>query len=180
MTPIDTAALECLSRTDDFESVVYDPSGDVLYVTSGNCCNAGLPTVYYWDNSGPPPVLKSKAYPFNPTVWKLTRVGGHFTPTSWQALPEGEDPTAAGWRPGTGMYYGKNGYLRTYDFATNAHRLEDHLGVAQQHRRRRLHRREHCVHHHRHEGHVDGPHHRDLRLDGPASTPFDGSRRSRA
>ena len=26
MTLIDTAALECLSRTDDFESVVYDPS----------------------------------------------------------------------------------------------------------------------------------------------------------
>ena len=124
VTPIDTAALECLSRTDDFESVVYDPSGDVLYVTSGNCCNGGLPTVYRYvdDDNNPvtPPVLQPTSYPFNPTVWKLTRVGGHFKPTSWQALPEGEDPTAAGWRPGTGMYYGKNGYLRTYDFATNA------------------------------------------------------------
>lgn len=119
VTPADTAGLECLSRTDDLESVVYDASADVLYVTSGNCCNAGLPTVYYWDNTTTPATLKSMAYPYHPTVWKLTRVGGHFTPTSWQALPDGEDPTAMGWRPGTGLYYGKSNYLRTYDFATN-------------------------------------------------------------
>ena len=107
-TPIDTAAFECLSRTDDFESLVYDPSGDVLYLTSGGCCTPGLPA----------------GYPKHPTVWKLTRSGSTFVPSQWQALPETEDPTAAGWRPGTGtgfgMYYGKNNFVRTYDFATNA------------------------------------------------------------
>ena len=99
----DTGANECLSRTDDFESVIYDPTADVLYVTSGGCCTAGLPT----------------GYPMHPTVWKLTRQSGHFVPTSWQALPEGQDPTAAGWRPGTGMYFGKGTKIKTYDFATN-------------------------------------------------------------
>ena len=105
----DTAAFECLSRTDDFESIVYNPGtnpgvDDVLYVTSGGCCTAGLPA----------------GYPKHPTVWELTRNGsGKFTPSRWQALPETEDPTAAGWRPGTGMYYGKNKTVRTYDFATN-------------------------------------------------------------
>lgn len=99
----DTGALECLSRTDDFESIVYDPTADVLYVTSGGCCAGGLPA----------------GYPKHPTVWKLTRSGSTFVPSQWQALPETEDPTAAGWRPGTGMYYGKNNFVRTYDFATN-------------------------------------------------------------
>ncbi len=103
-TPIDTAAFECLSRTDDFESLVYDPTADVLYLTSGGCCTGGLPT----------------GYPKHPTVWELTRSGSTFVPSRWQALPETEDPTAAGWRPGTGMYYGKNNFVRTYDFATNA------------------------------------------------------------
>ena len=70
---------ECLSRTDDFESVIYDSTADVLYVTSGNCCTGNLPP----------------GYPYHPTVWKLTRNGSdHFVPTQWQALPEGEDPTA--------------------------------------------------------------------------------------
>ncbi|MGZ4676692.1 MAG: PKD domain-containing protein [Acidimicrobiia bacterium] len=99
----DTGANECLSRTDDFESVVYDPTGDVLYVTSGNCCTAGLPA----------------GYPYHPTVWELERVAGHFTPTHWQALPDGQDPTAGGWRPGTGIYFGKSNKIHTYDFATN-------------------------------------------------------------
>ncbi len=103
----DTAASECLSRTDDFESLVYDPTADVLYLTSGGCCTAGLPT----------------GYPKHPTVWELTRSGNTFVPSRWQALPETEDPTAAGWRPGTGsgsgFYYGKNNFIRTYDFATN-------------------------------------------------------------
>ena len=90
------------TRTDDFESIVYDPDHDVLYVTSGNCCNAP---------AGQPP--------YHPTVYKLTRVAGAFSPTSWQALPEGEDPTAAGWRPGTGMYFGKGSKIKTYDYATN-------------------------------------------------------------
>ena len=101
--PGDTAADECHSRTDDFESVVYDPTSDVLYVTSGNCCTAGLPV----------------GYPNHPTVWKLTRLFGHFFPTSWQALPEGTDPTAAGWRPGVGLYFGHGTSIQTYNFATN-------------------------------------------------------------
>ena len=44
---------------------------------------------------------------------------GHFVPTSWQALPEGTDPTAAGWRPGVGLYFGKGTSIQTYNFATN-------------------------------------------------------------
>ncbi len=53
-------------------------------------------------------------------MWKLTRQSGHFAPSQWQALPETEDPTAAGWRSGTGMYFGKGTKIKTYDFATNA------------------------------------------------------------
>jgi PKD repeat protein len=94
-----------ITRADDLESVVYDGSG-TLYVTSGNCCNTPTP--------GPP---------YFPTVYKLTKdVPGHtgqFWPKSWQALPEGQDPTAAGWRPGVGMYYGKGTKIKTYDFASN-------------------------------------------------------------
>ena len=87
------------SRTDDLESIVYDEANDVMYVTSGNCCGVA---------------------PFNPTVFKLTRNGsGDFTPTSWQPLPEGQDATAAGWRPGTGMYFGKGSKIKTYNFDTN-------------------------------------------------------------
>ncbi|MEP6624950.1 MAG: hypothetical protein ABJC79_10935, partial [Acidimicrobiia bacterium] len=114
----DTAALECLSRTDDFESVIYDSSADVLYLTSGNCCTAGLPA----------------NYPYHPTVYKLTKnvAGhtGHFWPESWQALPEGQDPTAAGWRPGTGMYFGKGTKIKTYDYATNTFGSDISLGVS--------------------------------------------------
>lgn len=90
------------TRTDDLESIIYDPAADVLYVTSGACCNtpAGQP-------------------PYNPTVYKLTRQSGKFQPTSWQPLPEGQDATAAGWRPGTGMYLGKGSKIKTYNFATN-------------------------------------------------------------
>jgi PKD repeat protein len=91
------------TRYDDLESIVYDPGADVLYVTSGNCCNTPVP--------GPP---------YFPTVYKLTRQSGHFKPAQWQALPEGQDPTAAGWRPGSGMYFGKGSKIKTYDFATNA------------------------------------------------------------
>lgn len=99
----DTADYECRSRTDDFESVVYDPANDVLYVTSGDCCAAGLPL----------------GYPNHPTVWKLGRVFGHFVPLAWQALPAGTDPTAAGWRPGVGLYFGHGSSIQTYNFATN-------------------------------------------------------------
>lgn len=90
------------TRTDDLESIIYDPSSDVMYVTSGNCCNAP---------AGQPP--------FNPTVYKLTRVSGSFQPTSWQPLAEGEDPTAGGWRPGAGIYVGKSNTIKSYNFDTN-------------------------------------------------------------
>ena len=109
--PGDTGAFECLSRTDDFESIVYDPTGDVLYVTSGACCSGSKLA-----DGTPLPA----GYPKHATVWELTRSGSTFVPSRWQALPETEDPTAAGWRPGTGMYYGKNNFARTYDFATNS------------------------------------------------------------
>ncbi len=110
----DTGANECHSRTDDFESVVYDANADVLYVTSGGCCSAGLPS----------------GYPKHPTVWKLTRQSGHFAPTQWQALDETQDPTAAGWRPGTGIYFGKGTKIKTYDFATNALGSDKSLSVS--------------------------------------------------
>jgi hypothetical protein len=100
----DTGANECLSRTDDFESVVYDSTADALYLTSGQCCTAGLPA----------------GYPMHPTVWKLTRQSGHFVPAQWQALPDGQDPTAAGRRPGAGLYFGKGSRVKTYNFSTNA------------------------------------------------------------
>lgn len=89
-------------RYDDLESIIYDPNADVLYITSGNCCNTPVP--------GPP---------YYPTVYKLTRQGGHFLPATWQALPEGQDPTAAGWRPGVGTYFGKGSKIKTYNYDTN-------------------------------------------------------------
>ena len=111
----DTAAYECHSRTDDFESVVYDSGADALYVTSGGCCSAEI---------------CRPGYPNHPTVWKLTRQSGHFVPTSWQALPETQDPTAAGMRPGTGMYFGKGSKIKTYDFATNVLGTDKSLSVS--------------------------------------------------
>ena len=102
-TQVDAANLECLSRTDDFESAGLRPDrADVLYVTSGNCCTAGFPPLRR-RRQQPGDPADAASYPFHPTVWKLTRDGaGHFKPTQWQALPEGTDPTAAGLRPGGG------------------------------------------------------------------------------
>ncbi len=97
----DTAANECLSRTDDFESVLYDGSGAIYAI------------------SGIAPSQTLAGTPANPTVWKLTDTGSGYTPTSFQQLPQTEDPTAAGWRPGTGLYFGKGTKLKTYDFAGN-------------------------------------------------------------
>jgi hypothetical protein len=133
---IDTGNYSCLSRTDDFESAVFDPGptaaagDDVLYVTSGNCCNSGLPPIapatQIWVNNVP-----QDHYPYHPTVWKLTRDGtGHFKPSQWQALPEGEDPTAGGLRPGTGLYFGHNNKVWTYDFASNSLGSESTIAVS--------------------------------------------------
>jgi len=100
---VGTGARSDPTRADDLESIVYDPGADVLYVSSGNCCN----------NPAPQP-------PYHPTMYKLARQGGHFHPVSWQALPEGQDPTAAGWRPGVGMYFGRGSKIKTYNYDTNA------------------------------------------------------------
>jgi hypothetical protein len=116
--PVDSADNECLSRTDDFESAIFDPgptvatSDDALYVTSGNCCNAGLPAPVWVNN------VQQSNYPYHPTVWKLTRDGlGHFKPTQWHALPDGTDPTAAGLRTGTStIYFAHSKNVQTYTF----------------------------------------------------------------
>jgi PKD repeat protein len=120
---IDTADYECLSRTDDFESVIYDSTADVMYVTSGNCCNAGLPPndsthpeiSQVWVNG-----VQQSHYPYHPTVWKLTRVAGHFKPTSWQALPEGTDPTAAGIQPNGTIWFGHNNKVQTFTWGATS------------------------------------------------------------
>src|SRR4051794_27083488 len=100
---VGTGTLSDPTRADDLESIVYDPTADVLYVSSGDCCNSPAPQP-----------------PYHPTFYKLTRQNGHFHPVSWQALPEGTDPTAAGWRPGSGIYFGKGSKIKTYSYATNA------------------------------------------------------------
>ena len=163
--PGDTGANECLSRTDDFESVVYDPTADVLYATSGGCCTAGLPS----------------GYPMHPTVWKLTRQGGHFRPSQWQALPEGQDPTAAGWRPGVGFVFGKGSKIKTYDFATQFGR--GRLRVAGlEHRRAGVHGGQHRIRDHRDVEHgvrTDHRVHRTPRSTGSTSVAARGPRTPR-
>ena len=90
------------TRTDDFESITYD--GTYLYIFSGNCCSPG-------------PIAQP---PFHPTSFRLQRdSGGVFQVESWQPLPEGQDPTGAGYRPGVGIYYGHGTKIKTYDYATN-------------------------------------------------------------
>ena len=80
-----------LSRSDDFESIAYDATNDVLYEFSGNCCSST-------PNTTQPP--------YDPTIYRLMRdVGGRFQVESYQALPEGTDPTGAGWRPGVGLFF---------------------------------------------------------------------------
>ena len=88
-----------LTRSDDLESIAYDPTGDVLYQFSGNCCGVA---------------------PFDPTVYRLMRdVDGNFQVESYQALPEGTDPTGAGWRPGVGLFFTHGGGVASYNYASN-------------------------------------------------------------
>ncbi len=93
------------ARSDDFESLAYDATNDTLYLSSGNCCSSTSGT------SQPP---------YDPTVFRLTRdSGGQFQVESYQALPEGTDPTGAGWRPGVGLYVAHGGIVTSYDYASN-------------------------------------------------------------
>ncbi len=94
-----------LSRSDDFESTVYDPIKDVLYQFSGNCCSSTPGTTQP---------------PYDPAIYRLTRdSGGRFQVESYQALPEGTDPTGSGWRPGVGLFFAHGGVVTSYDYDTN-------------------------------------------------------------
>ncbi|MGZ4676491.1 MAG: CBM96 family carbohydrate-binding protein [Acidimicrobiia bacterium] len=87
------------TRSDDFESLAYDATNDVLYEFSGNCCGTA---------------------PFDPAVYRLLRdVDGKFQVESYQALPEGTDPTGAGWRAGVGLFFAHGATVTSYNYATN-------------------------------------------------------------
>ena len=87
------------TRSDSLAAVTYDRGADVLYVFSRNCCTAtGL----------------------DPSVFRMVRDGsGVFQVESYQALPAGTDPVAAGVRPGAGLYFGKGQTVFPYDYTTN-------------------------------------------------------------
>src|SRR3954452_22638742 len=87
------------TRSDSFAGLAYDPTADALYVFSRNCCTAtGL----------------------DPSVFRLVRdAGGAFRVESYQSLPAGTDPKAAGYKPGLGLFFGKGAKISAYDYATN-------------------------------------------------------------
>src|SRR6478735_4073902 len=87
------------TRSDSFAGLAYDPTADALYVFSRNCCTAtGL----------------------DPSVFRLVRdAGGAFQVESYQSLPAGTDPKGAGYREGTGLFFGKGAKINPYDYATN-------------------------------------------------------------
>ena len=71
------------TRSDSFAGLAYDPTTDALYVFSRNCCTA----------TG-----------FDPSVFRMKRDNaGAFQVESYQSLPAGTDPVAAGVRPGAGL-----------------------------------------------------------------------------
>ena len=87
------------TRSDALAAMTYDPATDTLYTFSRNCCTAtGL----------------------DPSVFRMKRDNaGTFQVESYQALPAGTDPVAAGVRPGAGLYFGKGQTILPYDYATN-------------------------------------------------------------
>ena len=97
--PLGGGAAAGVGRADAFQSAAYDVFTDSLYIFSANCCGVA---------------------PFQPTAFRLKRDGaGKFQVESYQALPEGTNPAAAGYRYGTGLYFGKGTKIRTYNYATN-------------------------------------------------------------
>jgi DNA-binding beta-propeller fold protein YncE len=84
-------------RTNDFESIAYDRTNDVLYVFSGPCCNSSILA----------------------TAFRLTRQSGRFEVESYQPLPAGADYTGAAWSPTDGkVYVGKGRLFRSFDYAS--------------------------------------------------------------
>ena len=84
-------------RTNDFESIAYDRTNDVLYVFSGPCCNTSI----------------------HPTAFRLTRQSGQFQVESYQPLPTGADYTGAALNPTDGkIYVGKGQQIRSFDYAS--------------------------------------------------------------
>jgi Esterase-like activity of phytase len=84
-------------RTNDFESMAYDRTNDVLYVFSGPCCNSSILA----------------------TAFRLTRQSGQFQVESYQPMPTGADYTGAAWSPTDGkIYVGKGQQMRSFDYAS--------------------------------------------------------------
>jgi hypothetical protein len=84
-------------RTNDFESIAYDRTNDVLYVFSGPCCNSSI----------------------LPTAFRLTRQSGQFQVESYQPLPTGANYTGAAWSPTDGkIYVGQAQQLRSFDYVS--------------------------------------------------------------
>ena len=84
-------------RTNDFESIAYDRTDDVLYLFSGPCCNSSI----------------------LPTAFRLTRQSGQFQVESYQPLPAGADYTGAAWSPTDGkIYVAKGQQIRSFDYAS--------------------------------------------------------------
>ena len=84
-------------RTNDFESMAYDRTNDVLYVFSGPCCNSSILA----------------------TAFRLIRQSGQFQVESYQPLRAGADYTGAAWSPTDGkIYVGKGQQMRSFDYAS--------------------------------------------------------------
>jgi PKD repeat protein len=88
-----------VNRTDDFESMAYDPINEQLYLFSGPCCTGSI----------------------LPTAFRLTRnSNGVFRVESYQPLASGANYTASAWNPADGMIYvGVGNQLRTYNYEAN-------------------------------------------------------------
>ena len=130
--------IECLSRTDDFESIVYDPSArrplrDVGQLLHGR---PRPPTTRSTPRSGSSPVT---ARPLHADA-----VAG---------AARGRGPHRRRMASGVGMYYGKGTRSRPTT-STRTRSAPTCRCPVRRHRRHRLHRREHRVRHDRDAEHV--------------------------